>query len=82
METQLNYSSTDEIGRLAQNLNSIAIEIHKPQQANQILTKQLEDLISALSHELRTPLLATRNTLRPMLNGAFGTVTDTWREIL
>jgi len=82
METQLNYSSTDEIGRLAQNLNSMATEILKRQQASLMRTKQLEDLISALSHDLRTPLLATRNTLRPMLNGAFGTVTDTWREIL
>ncbi len=82
METSLNYSSTDEIGLLAQNLNSMATEIRKRQQASQTRTKQLEDLISALSHDLRTPLLATRNTLRPMLNGAFGSVTDTWREIL
>lgn len=82
METPLNYSSSDEIGQLARNLNSMATEIRKRQEASHLRTKQLEDLISALSHDLRTPLLATRNTLRPMLNGAFGTVTDTWREIL
>lgn len=82
METPLKYSSTDEIGQLAQNLNSMAAEVRKRQAASHLRTKQLEDLISALSHDLRTPLLATRNTLRPMLNGAFGTVTDSWREIL
>lgn len=82
METLLNYSSNDEIGQLAHNLNSMATEIRNRQQASQMRTRQLEDLISALSHDLRTPLLATRNTLRPMLNGAFGAVTDTWREVL
>ncbi|KJH73176.1 sensor histidine kinase [Aliterella atlantica] len=82
METPLKYSSTDEIGQLARNLNSMATEIRKRQVASLMRTKQLEDLISALSHDLRTPLLATRNTLKPMLNGAFGTVTDTWQEIL
>lgn len=82
METPPNYSSSDEIGQLARNLNSMATEIRKRQVASLMRTKQLEDLISALSHDLRTPLLATRNTLKPMLNGAFGAVTDTWREIL
>ncbi len=44
--------------------------------------KQIEYLISALSHDLRTPLLATRGTLYAMLGGAFGSVSDTWRDVL
>jgi K+-sensing histidine kinase KdpD len=44
--------------------------------------QQLEYLISALSHDLRTPLLATRGTLYAMLGGAFGSVSDIWREVL
>jgi signal transduction histidine kinase len=44
--------------------------------------QQLEDIISALSHDLRTPLLATRGALRSMLGGAFGPVSDTWRDVL
>ncbi|MBW4563674.1 MAG: GAF domain-containing sensor histidine kinase [Mojavia pulchra JT2-VF2] len=42
--------------------------------------QRIEDLISALSHDMRTPLLANRGTLHAMLSGAFGTVSDSWRE--
>lgn len=82
LEMQLNYSSSDEIGRLAAVLDTMAHEIRDRQKRSQLRNQQLEDLISALSHDLRTPLLATRATLRPMLNGAFGPVSDTWREVL
>lgn len=82
MDVRLDYSSGDEIGRLAVVLDSMAAEIRDRQECSQMRNQQLEDLICALSHDLRTPLLATRNTLRPMLNGAFGSVSDTWREIL
>jgi signal transduction histidine kinase len=82
MEVRLNYNTSDEIGRLAGTLDAMAAEIRHRQENSQMRNQQLEDLISALSHDLRTPLLATRNTLRPMLNGAFGNVDDTWREVL
>jgi signal transduction histidine kinase len=82
MEVRLNYNASDEIGRLASVLDAMAAEICQRQENSQMRNQQLEDLISALSHDLRTPLLATRNTLRPMLNGAFGAVDETWREVL
>lgn len=82
LEVRLDYTASDEIGRLAGVLDAMAAEIRHRQQSSQMRNQQLEDLISALSHDLRTPLLATRNTLRPMLNGAFGAVDDTWREVL
>ena len=44
--------------------------------------QQIEDLISALSHDLRTPLLATRSILHSMLGGAFGSLSDIWRDVL
>lgn len=44
--------------------------------------EQIEDFISAVSHDLRTPLLATRGTLRAILGGAFGSVSDTCKEVL
>lgn len=82
LDVQLNYSAPGEIGRLASVLDGMAREIRDRQERSHLRNQQLEDLISALSHDLRTPLLATRATLRPMLNGAFGKVPDTWREIL
>ncbi|MBE8991533.1 ATP-binding protein [Nostoc sp. LEGE 12450] len=44
--------------------------------------KQIEYLISALSHDLRTPLLGIRGALYAMLGGAFGSVSDTWKDVL
>ena len=82
LDVRLDYASPDELGRLATVLNAMASEICDRQRRNKLRNQQLEDLISSLSHDLRTPLLATRTTLRPMLNGAFGPVSDTWREVL
>ncbi len=82
LEARLNFKSTDELGQLAQILDTMALEIRDRQQQNEQRYLCLQDLISGLSHDLRTPLLATRNTLRPMLNGAFGAVNETWTEIL
>lgn len=82
LDVRLEHSSADEIGRLAVVLNGMASEICDRQKRSQQRNQQLEDLISSLSHDLRTPLLATRATLRPMLNGAFGPVSDTWKEVL
>lgn len=82
LDVRLEYKSADEIGRLAVVLNAMADEICDRQKRSQQRNQQLEDLISSLSHDLRTPLLATRTTLRPMLNGAFGPVSDTWQEVL
>lgn len=82
MDVRLEYSTADELGRLAVVLDAMAAEIRQRQEHTLTRNQQLEDLISALSHDLRTPLLATRNTLRPMLNGAFGSVSDTWKEVL
>jgi signal transduction histidine kinase len=82
LEVRLDYYSPDEIGRLAEVLDGMAREIRDRQAANKLRSQQLEDMISALSHDLRTPLLATKKTLRPMINGAFGEVSDIWKEIL
>jgi signal transduction histidine kinase len=81
MEVRLGYSSADEIGRLARVLDAMAGEAHYRQECIEVRNQQLENLISALSHDLRTPLLATRNTLDGMLKGAFGPVSDNWREV-
>jgi signal transduction histidine kinase len=43
--------------------------------------QQYEDLISALSHDLRTPLLAARGTLRSILGGAFGPISDMLKDV-
>lgn len=82
LDVRLNHFSNDEVGQLASVLDAMSVEIRARQQHIEVRNRHLEDLISALSHDLRTPLLATRNTLRPMLNGAFGPVNEIWKEVL
>ncbi|PPS41292.1 hypothetical protein B1A85_18080 [Chroococcidiopsis sp. TS-821] len=82
MEPRLNFQTADEIGQLAQILDRMASEIDLRQTRSDERNRQLDDLIASLSHDLRTPLLAMRGTLRSMLNGAFGEVSDPWREVL
>ncbi|AFZ29366.1 multi-sensor signal transduction histidine kinase [Gloeocapsa sp. PCC 7428] len=82
MQPRLNFQAADEIGQLARILDRMASEIDSRQTRSDERNRQLDDLIASLSHDLRTPLLAIRGTLRSMLHGAFGSVSDTWREIL
>ncbi len=82
MQPRLNFQAADEIGQLAQILDRMAGEIDSRQTRSDERNRQLDDLIASLSHDLRTPLLAIRGTLRSMLNGAFGSVSDTWQEVL
>lgn len=82
LETQLTYSSPDQIGQLAKVLNTMAREISARQERIQLRNQQLEDLISTLSHDLRTPILAARTTLKAMLGGAFGPVSNSLGDVL
>ena len=66
---------------MAEVLDVIASEVRQRQQRIEVRNQHLEDMICALSHDLRTPLLATRTTLDSMIKGAFGHVSDTWREV-
>ncbi|WP_339378234.1 sensor histidine kinase [Calothrix sp. NIES-2100] len=82
MEVKIGYSVADKIGYLAEILDGMVSDIHRRQTSIKARNHNLEELICALSHDIRTPLLATRNTLESMLKGAFGSVSDTWREVL
>lgn len=82
MQPRLHFQAADEISQLAQILDRMAHEIDLRQTRSEERNRQLDDLIASLSHDLRTPLLAIRGTLRSMLNGAFGSVSDTWKEVL
>ncbi len=42
----------------------------------------IRDIVYALSHDLRTPLVAARMTMHQALDGAFGPLPDSYREIL
>ncbi len=50
-------------------------EIHKQ-------ASQLEDIVSALTHDLKTPLVAAEISLKHLLDGHFGNLTDAQKEIL
>ncbi|ABW26496.1 ATP-binding protein [Acaryochloris marina] len=82
LEVQITHTSEDEMGQLAIILNDMAQDIRNRQEKIQQRNQQLEDLIRTFSHDLRTPLLANRSTLHAMVGGAFGDVSDSFKEIL
>jgi signal transduction histidine kinase len=47
-----------------------------------ILQQQREDFVATLTHDLKTPVLATNRTIRFLLEGDFGPIADSQREIL
>ncbi len=75
------YRNPDKISQLTEVVDAMVNEIQRRQICIQVRNQNLEELICTLSHDLRTPLLATRTTLESMLKGAFGAVSDTWREV-
>jgi len=81
LQTQLSYSSADEIGHLASVLNRMASKFEHEYKSLKAQNQQFQDLIAAVSHDLRTPLLATRNTLDSMAKGVFGPLTESCKKI-
>ena len=82
LDTHIDHTSVDEMGRLSQTLNGMAQGIQIRQGKIQQRNQQLEDLISTLSHDLRTPLLANRSTLDAIAGGAFGVIGNELGEVL
>ena len=44
--------------------------------------RQLEDIVSALTHDLKTPLVAAETSVKHLLDGYFGNLTNDQRQIL
>jgi signal transduction histidine kinase len=47
-----------------------------------ILQQQREDFVATLTHDLKTPVLATNRAIRFLLEGDFGDIAESQREIL
>jgi len=60
--TRVAVSSTDELGRLAQDFNQLASTLERNQQMRR-------DLMADISHELRTPLAVLRGELEAIQDG-------------
>ena len=45
-------------------------------------TRQLEDLLSTLTHDLKTPLIAAETSFKHLMEGYFGNLTESQKQIL
>ncbi len=55
-EQRSEYTSADEIGKLAENFNRMADRLVEQMQEKEMEAKQKEDFTAAFAHELKTPL--------------------------
>jgi len=66
---QLNVSSDDEVGHLAQSLNRMSSQLQEKIEAIERLDRVRQEFVSNVSHELRTPLTIIQGFSEAVLDG-------------
>ncbi len=69
LSTRLETSSRDEVGDLANALNTMAEELEKSFRRQQDMEQARRDLIASVSHDLRTPLASMRAMIEAITDG-------------
>ncbi len=69
-EKRIPVRSADEIGKLAENLNSMVDKLNEDITMLKKLERIRSEFLGNVSHELRTPIFAVEGLLETLLNGA------------
>lgn len=70
LEKRIPVRSSDELGALAENLNSMVAKLNEDISKLTKLERVRSEFLGNVSHELRTPIFATQGLLETLLNGA------------
>ena len=65
----IDETGTDEIARLAGNVNRLAQQLKAAEEAQQLLETERRELTAAVSHDLRTPLASIRAMVEALSDG-------------
>lgn len=60
LRTRVNVTGSDEVARLAEDVNSLARRLEAGEEQRQALDRERKELTTAISHDLRTPLASLR----------------------
>ena len=64
-----NVIQDDEIGKLAQNIDELALRLEKSRIESENLDNMRNDFISNISHELKTPVTVMKSSLEGLVSG-------------
>ena len=76
-DVQTGVHTQDEIGQLAQALDTLSVRLREARAESQRLDKLRRDFIANISHELRTPVTVIRGSLEALNEGVVGTPEQT-----
>ena len=69
LKTRVPVETRDEVGELAEAINSMAAKLEASSEVEKELTQSRRELVSAVSHDLRTPLASIRVMVESLVDG-------------
>lgn len=82
LEYRLRVTTNDEIGELTEAFNIMVAKLREQQTRERVVSQMKSEFISIAAHQLRTPLSAVKWTIKMLVDGDMGKITDEQKEFL
>src|SRR3989344_5704993 len=82
LQYRLKVSSRDELGELTEAFNIMVARLQEQQTRERLISQMKSEFISIAAHQLRTPLSAVKWTIKMMVDGDVGELTNEQKDFL